>query len=261
MNDLLTSTEAAMLTGVGTTAIKRWSDSGALPCVRTAGGHRRFRVEDVERLMRRETKAPAVDQWSHWLDALLLDGDLYSIQARLFDERARRGSWHGAADSLGALLTEIGCRWESGALSVVDEHVTSSALQRAIASVVETIPVSPQAPRCLLATAEGDEHTLGLSLVELCLREAGWRAEWAGNRTRVSDVSDRLARGGIAMLALSAVASMSDPVVLKRIADDAAAACQPSGVILALGGGGAWPDNPAYGSRFRDLTSFYAFAV
>jgi len=47
---LLSTRDAAAYLGVGTTSIKRWTDEGVLPCVRTVGGHRRFRKSDLERL-------------------------------------------------------------------------------------------------------------------------------------------------------------------------------------------------------------------
>jgi len=45
--DYLSTREAAELLGVGTTSVKRWSDEGALNCIKTAGGHRRFLRADV----------------------------------------------------------------------------------------------------------------------------------------------------------------------------------------------------------------------
>jgi photoactive yellow protein len=44
---LVTTREAAERLGVGTTTIKRWSDEGLLACVKTPGGHRRYRLADV----------------------------------------------------------------------------------------------------------------------------------------------------------------------------------------------------------------------
>ena len=44
--------EAAHRLGVSTMTIRRWTQTGFLPCQRTAGGHRRFAVEDVDDLMR-----------------------------------------------------------------------------------------------------------------------------------------------------------------------------------------------------------------
>ncbi len=41
---------AARRLGVSPDTIRRWTDSGFLPCIRTAGGHRRMRREDVDEL-------------------------------------------------------------------------------------------------------------------------------------------------------------------------------------------------------------------
>jgi excisionase family DNA binding protein len=41
---------AALRLGVAPHTVRRWTASGLLPCTRTAGGHRRIRVEDVDAL-------------------------------------------------------------------------------------------------------------------------------------------------------------------------------------------------------------------
>lgn len=235
--------------------MKRWSDSGLLPCVKTAGGHRRFDRRDVERLVRSEAAAG----WTEWVDALVT-GVVHDVQGRLFGERAARGSWHAVALSMGGLLEDIGRRWSEGRLSVVDEHLASATLQRALASIIDAMPVRLTAPRCLLAAAETDAHTLGLSLVELCLSEAGWRAEWAGSPTRTIDIVERVDRGGLAMVALSAAASATDAAALGAQSVSVGSACRRAKVRLALGGEGAWPDSPEYGTRFRSLAPFYEVA-
>jgi excisionase family DNA binding protein len=260
MAETLTSAEAAALANVGPTAIKRWADAGILPCIRTAGGHRRFRREDVQRLMRSGVPASS-DQWNEWIDVLVSRSDPHEIQGRLLEERARRGSWHGAADALGGLLVAIGERWRAGRLTVVEEHLASAGLERALAAVAAGIAVSPGAPRCLLAPAEGEEHTLGLSLVEVCVREAGWKAEWTGRRTRTGDVIERLHRSGIHMVAVSAASSATDTGALGRAAEQLGHACSRAGVSLVLGGQGSWPETPAYGVRLHSVLAFYDYAV
>jgi excisionase family DNA binding protein len=47
----LSSTEASELLGVHQTTLRRWADAGSIPCFRTPGGHRRFRVSDLEAWM------------------------------------------------------------------------------------------------------------------------------------------------------------------------------------------------------------------
>ena len=43
----LSLTEASRLLGVHQTTLRRWADSGHIPCFRTPGGHRRFRISDL----------------------------------------------------------------------------------------------------------------------------------------------------------------------------------------------------------------------
>jgi excisionase family DNA binding protein len=48
---MLTPAEAAELLGLHRDKVVRLANAGALPVIRTVGGHRRFRAEDVERLL------------------------------------------------------------------------------------------------------------------------------------------------------------------------------------------------------------------
>ncbi len=48
---LLAPGEVAVLFGVSPKSVTRWSDKRGLPCIRTVGGHRRFRESDVRRLL------------------------------------------------------------------------------------------------------------------------------------------------------------------------------------------------------------------
>jgi excisionase family DNA binding protein len=43
----LSLSEASALLGIHPTTLRRWADSGTIPCFRTPGGHRRFRCTDV----------------------------------------------------------------------------------------------------------------------------------------------------------------------------------------------------------------------
>lgn len=52
MAKLLTVTEAAGILGVSPDSVRRWVEDGALPAVRTYGGHLRFREGDVQAFRR-----------------------------------------------------------------------------------------------------------------------------------------------------------------------------------------------------------------
>jgi excisionase family DNA binding protein len=257
-DELMTTQEVARLAGVGPTAVKRWTESGLLACVRTAGGHRRFPRVAVERLLREHSPSSAVDR-EPWVGALLEAGDPRALEALLLAARATEGAWWRVARTAGAALARLGALWEAGAVSILEEHRASERLARALARVGEGLPLDPGAPRALLACAEGDDHTLGLALVELVLREAGWAADWAGRRTPTDALAPALA--GVRMLCVSASSASRDARALERQADALARVARSTGVVLVLGGTGAWPERPRAGARFTDLESFHRYAV
>ena len=52
MSAFLNVQRAARRLGVSPVTIRRWTATGFLPCTRTAGGHRRIAVDDIEELAR-----------------------------------------------------------------------------------------------------------------------------------------------------------------------------------------------------------------
>ena len=251
---MLTTTEAAELAAVAPSTIKRWADQGTLPFSRTPGGHRRFDRFAVEGVLREQPSSVSSGETvaTAWVRCLV-GARRHEIDGRLLEARARLGAWWRVADELAAALAVMGEQWARGRLTIAEEHVASDALTRALARVGDALPNRLDGAKCLLACAGEDEHTLGLSLAELCLRELGWAPLWLGRRTPVDEVV-RLVRGGqVAMVALSASAVSGNPRALRGIADEVGAACRERGARLLLGGAGAWPSRPSFGTR---LTSF-----
>ena len=260
---LLSSTEAATWLGASPTSVKRWADAGLIECVRTAGNHRRFRVEALERFTQTgegaeatesgpKAEAPAENTPAVWIDTLVRE-NTHAVRARLFAERARVGSWAEVSDRVGPVLTAMGVAWERGELDVVQEHVASERLARGLMHISEALPIAAHAPRAMLATATGDDHTLGLSLAELTLREAGWQTLWAGRRTPTEQLSAAMRAGSIGMLAISASSFSDDAAQLAEFVDVAHEACAEAGARLIVGGRGAWPKSDA---RFIQIGSF-----
>jgi MerR family transcriptional regulator, light-induced transcriptional regulator len=255
---LLTTQDAARVAGVGPSSVKRWADEGLLECRKTAGGHRRFERGALERFLR-EHGAPA-EEGTPWVE-LFLDSGSYGLKSALFEARGRLGAWHRVADEIAPAITELGSRWACGDVSVLDEHVASERISRALAHVAEALPVGERGPTALLACADGDEHTLGLSLVEICLKEAGWGTIWAGRRTPVTDIVAAVERGSFDMVALSASSLSASPRELARQAKLAASACRAQRIPLAVGGNGAWPATLRGAERFQAFAPFHEFAV
>jgi excisionase family DNA binding protein len=53
-NDLLTPAEVAVLFRVNPKTVTRWARAGKISSIRTLGGHRRFRRDEIESVLRAE---------------------------------------------------------------------------------------------------------------------------------------------------------------------------------------------------------------
>jgi excisionase family DNA binding protein len=254
---LLTTRQAAARAAVAPSTIKRWADQGLLRSIRTPGGHRRIERSALEHFLRaQEVSSSAGDPVvSSWI-ACLVDGLRHEVDGHLLEARSRLGAWYLVADELGAMLDELGKRWACGQLTIAEEHMASDSLRRALARIGDTLPTRIDGPTCLLACAGQDDHTLGLTMAEVCLRESGWTPRWLGGRTPVSEIIRLVEERELAMVALSASLASSDPRALGEIAKQVGQTCAPHRVSLVLGGAGAWPGKPPYGVR---LTSFREF--
>jgi excisionase family DNA binding protein len=257
-DDFLSTREVARLAGVGPSAVKRWSDAGLLACRKTAGGHRRFARAEVERVLRQQAGEPAGGD--PWVEALLGARETLDISSLLLAERAQTGAWHRVAERAGAAVAELGLRWRAGTLSIGEEHLASERLARALARVAESLPIPTPAPVALLTCAEGDDHTIGLSLVELVLREAGWSTRWAGRKIPLAEIDRLLGQGQVGLLAVSASEASGDAVGLRRQAEVLGRRCRVLGVSLVLGGNGAWPERPRLGVRLRSFGPLHDLA-
>lgn len=274
----LSTANAAQFLGVGPTSVKRWADLGLLKCVRTAGNHRRFLREEVERFARavqtgqvaldatqpRQEPAPPVDRAplsaddrvQDWADRLLQLG-AFGLHGALLAEREILGSWWRVADLVGAALGALGERWECGRVTVIQEHLASERLARAIARCTESQLSAPGAPVAVLAAAEPDEHTLGLSLAELVFREARHATDWIGRRTPGRDLAAHVQTTRPSIVALSASLVSADPDVLRTSVLPLARVCRDSGIRLLLGGAGRWPDDIPGAVRLHDFASLH----
>lgn len=251
----LTTNGAARALGVTPATVKRWADLGLIRCERTAGKHRRFPEEEILRVARATQGGRCV--LDRWVDRLLGDADRALYAALLF-ARERLGAWWRVAEELSPVLQEVGARWEEGRICLADEHRATARLARALARACESLPVRRGTPRVLLAAAEGDEHTLGLSLAEVCLREKGWRPCWYGGGTPARELASAIRRGEAEAVALSA-SIVSAPESLAEQARYVGDAAREAGVLLVVGGRGPWPEPLPYGDRLIGFGELHAW--
>ena len=104
-NQFLSSAEAARVLGVHAASLKRWSDQGRIDCVRTPGGHRRFRRADVERFAQPPAKKSSDEcGFTKRLRQGLGAGDQPTADAVLLDHWGETGRWEHVGDDVGVML-------------------------------------------------------------------------------------------------------------------------------------------------------------
>ena len=91
------------------------------------------------------------------------------------------------------LLTEIGTRWETGQLTVAQEHFASNLLRGRLLGLARGWGQG-SGPSALLAAPPGELHDLGLIVFGLAMRARGWRVTFLGADTPLATVADAVDR-------------------------------------------------------------------
>lgn len=109
MSDRLMSTgDVAEVLGVSEATVKRWADAGTLSCIRTPGGHRKFRLRDIamhlasRRTSTSESSPPPTEgerEIEEMVSALLV-GDVEKVIGAIAAARLQRASIATIADSV-----------------------------------------------------------------------------------------------------------------------------------------------------------------
>ncbi len=108
-----------------------------------------------------------------WLQRVRLH-DSDALQRDLQREVNRHGLARFVQDIAAPLITHVGAAWSNREIGVFEEHLFSQNLEKLFHSALANLSQPQGRPRVLLTTLAGEEHTLGLLMVEalLALEEA-----------------------------------------------------------------------------------------
>jgi len=199
MKRLVTPKQVAQAIGVSESSLKRWCDKGLLKTVRTAGGHRRLPLDGVVQYLRssgQQIVRPellglpsttgqgplVIDRAAEAIRDALVGGDEDQCRRIVF---ALYLAGQTACDVCDRVLArafhEIGNRWECGEVAVYRERRACEIALRTLYDLRQVIASPPaQAPLAVGGALEKDPYKLPTTMVELVLRECGWRAESYG---------------------------------------------------------------------------------
>jgi excisionase family DNA binding protein len=181
-------------------SVKRWCDRGAIPTVRTVGGHRRITLEALQRFLmesEREIGMPELlglpTNISRGQGTLIPGGD--DPDQAAFREALARGdeaacekimqrllaSGSSRSEVVEWLVTDamhgIGEAWDCNHLDAYQERRGGSICVRLVHRLREQLPPrSPGAPIAIGGTLRDDPYQLPTIMIELALMETGWDA-------------------------------------------------------------------------------------
>lgn len=108
------------------------------------------------------SNVPQLDTWMH----LVKTHDSEGLQRQFYREMAKRGLAGFVQDIVAPLITRVGEAWSRNELGIFEEHLFSQHLEKMFRTVLATMSPQHGSPRVLLTTLSGEEHTLGLLMVE-----------------------------------------------------------------------------------------------
>ncbi len=233
--------------GVSEASLKRWCDRGLLAFSKTAGGHRRISRADVLEFVRRTGQRvvnpaildlPATSAVSSAdLTTALAQGQEESVRRQVYDAwLAGKSLAQICDDMLAPSFTDLGKGWEHGQVDVYEERRACEICQNLLYELIRTLrPERPEAPLALGATLAGDPYTLPSLMVQLTLRELGWRAIALGSGLFGETLMRSIIRERPRLFWLS-VSSVADEATLVRDCGELWKACQEAGTLLVVGG-------------------------
>ena len=263
VNQVYSTRAMAQMCGVNESTIKRWADSGKLLCMKTPGGHRKFRIQDVVSFLNAYgfesvglTQAPGRSEPDSNLAVRILKRDWPGLSAACIDVALRRGpkalsdfilrmpttgySFVEICDQvLGLALEEVGNRWSDGRLGILEEHLVSSALVHALGRLAEVVPRHEfTGRRGLCCPIEEERHDIGVRMTGLLLDTLGWETRVATSATPLGEIALFLRSEKPDMLCLSIVSVPLGPGCAgsyRRLWD----VSRETGTKVALGGRGS----------------------
>lgn len=245
---------------VSEATIKRWADAGHLHSQKTLGGHRRFAFAEVLRFQsergladRIEESRAAYASAMPGMSSALAQGDAFEV---FFEAIASGHEGEATAvllrsyldrmppvlileETVARALHRVGDLWQSGEMSIADEHLATRTSMRAIESLRSAIRPPPTGGQkvAICCTVEDELHDIATLCVQVLLESEGWSVSNLGANMPFFALSDAVTKHRPRLVCISSTAC----VALSKYARDYAQFQTIAGkhqTRIALGGEG-----------------------
>lgn len=187
MSDRLMSTgDVAEVLGVSEATVKRWADAGTLSCIRTPGGHRKFRLRDIAmHLASRRGPAPSnavpTTEAEREIDEVvsaLLVGDIEKVVGAIAAARLQRTSMANIADGLlMPAMQRVLQACAEGRTEAYHDHIATNTMIEVCARQRPTLRVPGSSRgRVVAAPMPGENRDMMARLSALVAVEGGFES-------------------------------------------------------------------------------------
>lgn len=180
---------------------------------------------------RRDLVAPALERD---LLNLLRTHNAAALQHALATQLARQGLQRFVLETVTPLSRAVGEAWMRGDLQIFEEHLFSEQMQVTLRLAINSFPRQASVPRVLLTTFPGEQHGLGLLMVEALLVPEGAQCISLGTQTPIEDIRNAALAHKAHIVALS----FSSSFPLRQAGDGLAALRRNLPPTIALWAGG-----------------------
>lgn len=221
------SNQVAELIGVNVSTIKRWTDTGKLNCIKSAGGHRKFHLNHIKQLLKSNKKMFSKVNISKLVgNNKLISSAVKDKKYNVLINACMKHLLKGDTDNFCSLcksfilagyeldmifdkiinptLDLIGKKWENKEIAISEEHMASVIIKKFLTSLNENLNVK-NSNEVFCFTLYNDGHDLPLFMAENILNDLGYKVFNLGSNLPVYDFLKFLEKHNSSFIFLSIV--------------------------------------------------------
>jgi len=258
--EFFNSEDAAKILGVNVSTIKRWTESGTLECIKTAGGHRKFMMSHladfVEKNKKKNSKVNLFTLESEKdieISHRILKGDFQFLNKYVLDQaltcnrteiqQVLSGLYlgqyplHQIYDLIVTpVLHQIGYMWAENQLSVIQEHLASQAIKDCITRLQGIIRTpEPNGQKAICLTPSTELHDIPLKMVDHILEIRGFIVLYSGQLTPLEKIEQTFEKYKPSRLYISST-NITDKDLLQREVDQLCSIARENNCDVYVGG-------------------------
>jgi len=256
------SHDAAKILGVNVSTIKRWTDEGKLECIQSIGGHRKFMMDHFTEFLGKNNKKvskinlfPIESDSDLEISHHILKGNFDFLVDYLKEQAflSHRGQvqyvmnglylsqypLYGIYDKLiTRVLYKIGSEWESGNISITEEHIATQTIRDSIVRLQGIIRIpSEKIGNALCLNLSHEMHDIALKMVDHILELKGYRVLFSGQITPLMKMEQVFQAFNPERVYISTTI-IDNPEIIQAEFDEICQLCESHKASIYIGGQG-----------------------